>query len=259
MSSIQYLVNGAGDVWAERRDSGEVHPVDPDGWGWTAISNRAKAELRRTVEEISALPEYEVEIQPAPRFVPGPPNSQRANWEGWPSGHAPPAAVQSKGGESGTLAYFDRFTDALAHLVEAVEKDPSRGPFLVHDWVSGRVLRVTYTPPPPVAGDEGLVYVVTDGHAAKIGWTSGTVGRRISALQTGNPRPIIPLATVIGASDAVERVFHEFFAEHHLSGEWFSLDEVNAAVRKAGGWVEFVHQVLGSTDWTVQVHERVKA
>ena len=94
----------------------------------------------------------------------------------------------------------------------------------------------------------------TDGDAVKIGWTSGTVGRRISALQTGNPRFIVPLATVLGASEQVEKQLHEEFAEHHLSGEWFRLDAVRAAAHDAGGWAGLVHRVLRSTDWVVQVH-----
>ena len=254
MTSIHYLVNAVGDVWAERSSFGEEHPVDPDLWGWTAPSNRPASELRRTVEEIAAMPEYEVVIVPGERFVPGPKNGQSANWEAWPVGHAPPAAVQSKGGENGTLAYFDRLSDALGHLVERIERDPSRGPFVVNDWVGGRVLSITYTPPPLTAGDDGLVYLVTDGYGVKIGWTSGTVGRRISALQTGNPRPIVPLATVLGASEQVEKQLHGHFAEHHLSGEWFRLEAVKAAAEDAGGWASLVHHVLRSTDWAVQVH-----
>lgn len=254
MTSIDYLVNAVGDVWAVRSASGEEHPVDPDLWGWTAPSNRPASELRRTVEEIAAMPEYEVSILPGERFVPGAKNGQSANWEAWPEGHAPPAAVQSKGGENGTLAYFDRLSDALAHLVERIEKDPSKGPFVVNDWVGGRVLSIVYTPPPLTSGDDGLVYLVTDGYGVKIGWTSGTVGRRISSLQTGNPRAIVPLATILGASGDVEHELQEYFAEYHLSGEWFRRDAVEAAAEGAGGWVGLVHHVLRSTEWVVQVH-----
>lgn len=71
---------------------------------------------------------------------------------------------------------------------------------------------------------EGLVWIYFiqegDDGPVKIGSTTKTVERRLSALQGSNPRELRLLAAV-QTGVALEREFHEVFAEHRIRGEWF--------------------------------------
>lgn len=64
------------------------------------------------------------------------------------------------------------------------------------------------------------VYFAQAGDRIKIGW-SRNVAARIAKLQTGNPEPIILLATRPGGR-SLEQELHDRFAEARLTGEWFS-------------------------------------
>jgi hypothetical protein len=55
--------------------------------------------------------------------------------------------------------------------VERLLPHPECGPYLVDDFVGGRLIKVTYEPPPLVPGGAGTVYVLDDGDAIKIGHT----------------------------------------------------------------------------------------
>jgi hypothetical protein len=77
-------------------------------------------------------------------------------------------AVQSKDGH-GTLGYLNRLSEAVGHVALRLQVDADRSPMLIHDFVGGRLLRVTYTPPRPTASGFGTVYVLEDGSGIKIG------------------------------------------------------------------------------------------
>lgn len=93
---------------------------------------------------------------------------------GWRGRRAalPPAAAESRGG-NGTLAYYSRRSDALGDVVEQLPHRPERSPFIVHDFVTGVRLTISYTAPPIGPTGDGVVYVVDDGDAIKIGHTVG--------------------------------------------------------------------------------------
>ncbi|WP_437309943.1 GIY-YIG nuclease family protein [Sorangium sp. So ce388] len=59
--------------------------------------------------------------------------------------------------------------------------------------------------------------------AIKIGYTGGDPFARLSALQTGNSKPLKLLAFAPGSSQH-ERGLHERFADLRLHGEWFRPD-----------------------------------
>lgn len=66
----------------------------------------------------------------------------------------------------------------------------------------------------------GTVYFVADGELVKIGWTKKTAAERMVNLQSGNPRPLVLVATMPG-NLAVEEALHDHFADFRVTGEWF--------------------------------------
>jgi hypothetical protein len=69
---------------------------------------------------------------------------------------------------------------------------PHRAPFIVHDFVGGRRIIVDYQAPPLEPGGSGIVYVLDDGDAFKIGYTSGYLAARVAGLQTRMPDRVAP-------------------------------------------------------------------
>lgn len=67
----------------------------------------------------------------------------------------------------------------------------------------------------------GFIYFASDGHAVKIGFAID-VAERMKTLQTGNPRPITVLATIVG-DVLTERRLHRYFVRVRLQGEWFRM------------------------------------
>lgn len=68
--------------------------------------------------------------------------------------------------------------------------------------------------------DGSSVYFAAAGDRIKIGW-SRKVANRIAQLQTGNPEPVMLLATMPGGVSK-ERELHRRFAHARLAGEWFT-------------------------------------
>jgi len=99
----------------------------------------------------------------------------------------------------GTLAYFDRLTDALGTVAKRLPAEPGRSPMVVYDFVQGRRIAITFTPTLNPPGN-GNVYVIDDGVAFKIGWTLGEPTNRIRGLQTGNSRPLTCVALISGVT-----------------------------------------------------------
>ncbi len=69
----------------------------------------------------------------------------------------------------------------------------------------------------------GFVYFIQAGDengAIKIGFTSGSVQRRIQNHQVGCPDQLRLLGSVIG-DDLLEARFHRVFRKYRLKGEWF--------------------------------------
>ncbi len=68
----------------------------------------------------------------------------------------------------------------------------------------------------------GTVYIVEAVGAGrvKIGWTGGSILRRLPELQVCSPFPLRLLAAMSG-SRLDERRFHCHFSEHRVIGEWF--------------------------------------
>lgn len=69
-----------------------------------------------------------------------------------------------------------------------------------------------------------MIYLAKCGDYYKIGFTSGDVSKRISALQTGNPIPIQLVGTIPG-DQKTETALHVRFSEKRVQGEWFTLDD----------------------------------
>ena len=66
-----YRVNDAGDVYAVVDGSSET-AFEPERFGWAAPSGRTTPDERRTLDQVSSLPGFEVRVETGPRFVPGP-------------------------------------------------------------------------------------------------------------------------------------------------------------------------------------------
>lgn len=90
----------------------------------------------------------------------------------------------------------------------------------------------------------GVVYFVQDGVTAdvKIGFCLRAPGKRLSALQTGNPNPLRLVGHTAGSVSDEGRL-HRHFLRHRVHGEWFSstiLGDVRAilACRSVGHWFD---------------------
>jgi hypothetical protein len=252
--SEQYLTNEVGDIYAIAVD-GEHKSFDPGGFGWSARGGKTTPDLRRSIEEIQVLPGFLVEELPGRSFVPGPKRG-RAGWLQWKDGAAPPAAAESKEGLDGTRAYSDRLTDALGIVAERLPGAPGRSPFMVYDFLRGRVFRITYTAQPVGPGGPGKVYVLDDGLSFKIGYTEDHVSRRVAALQTGNPRRIETVLVIRGVTYEVESHLHAEFGELQESGEWFWREGLMKLVAAAGGWPSLLRSRLGDGDWQIEMPPR---
>ena len=65
-------------------------------------------------------------------------------------------------------------------------------------------------------------YLITDGEFVKIGsFTDGKLDKRLSMLQTGNPRKLSVIAT---SASNVEKLCHYEFEHLGALGEWFKMD-----------------------------------
>lgn len=60
----------------------------------------------------------------------------------------------------------------------------------------------------------------------KIGYTTGSVEKRLKTLQTGQPFRLRVIETVVVESEARqhETLLHKFLTEQRRSGEWFEID-----------------------------------
>jgi hypothetical protein len=247
-----YITNELGDVYQVDMD-GVRSPVDPSGWGWMKEGGvHDHADLRRSIDSLRAMPGFVVEELPAVRYVPGP-KRRGVTWGRFEDGSAPPAAVQSKDGR-GTLGYLNRLSEAVGHVALRLPVDPSRSPMLIHDFVGGRLFRVTFTPPLPPASGFGTVYVLEDGSGVKIGYTNGPVAKRIGELQTGNSRRITLVAEMSNATPELEALIHSKLDEWNVTGEWFARDQLVAQAAAVGGFGPWLQRLAGSDDWPVTVH-----
>lgn len=69
---------------------------------------------------------------------------------------------------------------------------------------------------------EGWIYFIacTETERVKIGFTAGDPHKRLKALQTGAPAPLVMMEYRPGTQEE-ERQLHERFAATRLHGEWF--------------------------------------
>lgn len=61
-------------------------------------------------------------------------------------------------------------------------------------------------------------------HRFKIGSTKGPVEKRVAAMQTSSPFPLV-IQGVIEGSTGIERRLHERLRNFRVVGEWFDLPE----------------------------------
>jgi hypothetical protein len=68
-----------------------------------------------------------------------------------------------------------------------------------------------------------VLYFIQEGQDGpiKIGFTDENINRRLTQLQTGNPKKLVCLGTRAGGEQD-ELNLHCLFAAHHIRGEWFS-------------------------------------
>lgn len=80
----------------------------------------------------------------------------------------------------------------------------------------------------------GTVYVI-GGHKGlfKIGYTAGPVGKRLRALQTGNPVKLRIEMTLTGTERDEQRL-HKVFADKRTVGEWFQLNRIDLVILRRG-------------------------
>ena len=72
----------------------------------------------------------------------------------------------------------------------------------------------------------GLIYLITDKEYTKIGATSYNVEKRLSELQTGNPKKLEVIGSYrVKNKLTTEKFLHKKFKEKNILGEWFKLDQ----------------------------------
>jgi hypothetical protein len=86
-----------------------------------------------------------------------------------------------------------------------------------------------------------IYFVEMEGeNAIKIGYSAGSVERRIATLQTGQPRKMLLLGTIPGSMDD-ERSLHQELKQYRRNGEWFDYTHamkeiVSHLIEKQGPW-----------------------
>lgn len=85
-----------------------------------------------------------------------------------------------------------------------------------------------------------VVYFISDGDSVKIGQAKN-VFNRLSELQTGNPRRLIIVAVYKSCKRDInddEKMFHEWFKDKNIRGEWFFLTDSDL-YEGIGGIIKF--------------------
>jgi hypothetical protein len=246
-----YLTNELGDVDKVDED-GVIESFDPSVWGWQTHGGRHDfAEYRRSIDSLRGVTGFDIEESHGKRFVPGP-RVRRAVWGQFHDGAAPPAAQRSLGG-SGTIAYFDRLSEALGATGQLLPSNPGRSPMIVYDFVIGREFTIQYAAPAPTATGHGTVYLLEDGFGIKVGYTNGPVAKRVAELQIGNSRKITSIAEILDATPETEALLHSVLNEWNVTGEWFAREPVIVQAGVAGGFDAWLKKVLGA-DWPMIIH-----
>ena len=87
--------------------------------------------------------------------------------------------------------------------------------------------------PLPSRRIDGFVYIITDGEYYKIGITSAWVDKRMSEIQTFNPKALrLVYKKKIGFYFDYEHLLHKIFDSKRLRGEWFTLTEEDLSYAK---------------------------
>lgn len=76
------------------------------------------------------------------------------------------------------------------------------------------------------------VYCISCEDVFKIG-IAENVGKRLSELQIGNPRPLMVVSSFSLTNQMAwltEQVFHRAFCSKRIRGEWFSLNELDISM-----------------------------
>ncbi len=157
----------------------------------------------------------------------------------------------------GTLGYFSRLSEAAGHvgLTLANRARGQRVPVMtIWDFVGGRRFDVTYRRPADSAPGKGTVYILDDGIAFKVGYTSGTVAVRIQGMQTGNPRRIMTVAEIANATEDTEAALHVALNDWNVSGEWFDRGPVVAQITAAGSVKDWLATLPGVNPRHVTIH-----
>jgi len=85
---------------------------------------------------------------------------------------------------------------------------------------------------------DGRVYAVIpeEGHLLKIGYTGGTVDKRLAEMQSGSPSELRKLVDIPGTLH-LEHVIHRLLWAWHHRGEWFRYEgDVVLFVESLKGW-----------------------
>ncbi len=250
---MEFRIDASGDVF-EAVEAGQSVPFDPDRFGWVQPSHRRPADMRRSLDQIASLPGFTVTQRAGPSFIPGLRPARSVRWGAWIDGAAPPAAARPHGGEGGTVSYTNRLSDAFGLVAERLPLMPERSPFIVNDFVNGREYEISFVAPALSPSGDGIVYVLDDGEAFKIGHTRSHVAAIVNGLQTGNPRVICAVGTIGPANESVESQLHSRLGNWRLRGEWFNRSEILIAIDQAGGWENFLREVLGGEGWTIHIY-----
>lgn len=79
-----------------------------------------------------------------------------------------------------------------------------------------------------------MVYFIrsVESNRIKIGYTNGSVSKRLATLQTGCPEPLELLHFTEEAGPYEEAKIHRRFKDYRVRGEWFSMnDEIECFIR----------------------------
>lgn len=89
---------------------------------------------------------------------------------------------------------------------------------------------------------ENCVYFIRDRQscAIKIGWCKKDPMQRLYVLQTGNVHRLEPLIAISNATQQTERLLHNMFAMHNITGEWFNSKVIEDYIKYKIGFEELI-------------------
>jgi len=135
---------------------------------------------------------------------------------------------------SGTTIWYRRGEDGDWPVEDAPLED--------EEWNEGE--------PEEVGGCPESVYfaLAPEYNRMKIGWTTGSVRKRVAAVSQGSFTRIVVFGAIAGKGYDYEQYLHRVFKEFHVRNEWFIASEIVKDVIQLPGFSVQLHSYTNSIE-----------